>query len=183
MTEQEIKEIENHFRNTPFTSRELKEFTGKKNVSNLIDCLTLKIKQDNYWSELSDDGKLTDNTTDITKAVFDKVFSDYYTAKDAAQDRITITIADTNAHNAIEDKFDEKLKKAQSTPTKQAFLNRQSQTHGRSEYDTLYTADYNALYRQAQKRQYRLVKRRRVPRRRIFAHKHGRHKERQDKQL
>ena len=120
MTEQEIKRIENHFRNTPFTSRELKEFTGKKNVSNLIDCLPLKIKQDNYWSELSDDGKLTDNTTDITKAVFDKVFSDYYTAKDAAQERITITIADTNAHNAIEDKFDEELKKAQSIPTKQA---------------------------------------------------------------
>ena len=118
MTEQEIKRIENHFRNTPFTSRELKEFTGKKNVSNLIDCLTLKstlgtvsygiyqflghfeelenvqttikVKQENYWSELSDDGKLTDNTTDITKAVFDKVFSDYYTAKDAAQERITI---------------------------------------------------------------------------------------------
>jgi len=42
MTEQEIKRIENHFRNTPFTSRDLKEFTGKKNVSNLIDCLTLK---------------------------------------------------------------------------------------------------------------------------------------------
>ncbi len=130
---------------------------------------TIKIKQDNYWKDLSSDGKLTavekkrlrtklaeetvsyvdiieratkancqihadisvyklqfevfkatlenvyyineDSTTDINKSVFDKVFSDYYIAKDTAQERITITIADTNAHNAIENKFDEELKK------------------------------------------------------------------------